>query len=110
MDRVRRYDPTLACVSDSTLSAFLGYDLDDNLMSVPSIGPANSVYLNMAGVFTTYQLIGKFLSFKDRINRQEHLDKFYQWLLEIKCSARAHCIVYVISKKCELLFPDMYIA
>ena len=46
---------------ESKIASFIGGDLDNDLSTVPGVGPATVKALGKAGVTTTRQLIGKFL-------------------------------------------------
>jgi hypothetical protein len=49
-------------------------------LQVPGIGKASKKILIEAGVSTTFQLLGKFLSLKgEDVGPIEHCDRFYYW-------------------------------
>ena len=59
------FSPYKSTVTDETLVRFLNHELDYNLTSVPGIGPKAKEILTQNGVTNTFQLVAKFLSFKE---------------------------------------------
>ena len=61
------FDVNRSQVNDDQLATFLRAEVEEDIQSVPGVGPAASKTLGAssdgeAGVKTTYQLIGNFLS------------------------------------------------
>jgi hypothetical protein len=77
------FDPNKSKVSDDELVRFLTSEINQDLKSVPGIGPAYCVKLAQvvqgdSAVETTYQLIGKFLALKSKgMSSKAHLDAFW---------------------------------
>jgi predicted flap endonuclease-1-like 5' DNA nuclease len=61
------YNPSSSRTSDDTIASFITAELEGSLDHVPGVGPANKRLLNDAGVTTTYQLMGKFLTFRGEV-------------------------------------------
>lgn len=58
---------------------------------------------------TTHQLIGKFLSFRDKgMGMKEHVDAFFNWLTELKIGAYKNAITKAIAEKVETMIPGTY--
>jgi len=68
------YHPERSQVKDGTMADWLIAPVTGSLLEVPGIGPATVKVLQENGVTTTYQLFGKFLSFKDE-------GSWYLWIL-----------------------------
>ncbi len=66
--------------------------------------------MNENGITTTYQLIAKYLSFKDaRVGPIEHADRFYYWLKSIKTPGGHRAgIVHAIGEKLNTMFNGIY--
>jgi hypothetical protein len=77
-----------------------------DLEEIPGIGPSNKAILEKAGVSNTYQLIGKYLSFK-KGDIKEQQDAMYEWLLQIKVNRGRNQIILALSEKCDILMPAM---
>lgn len=80
------------------------------LWKVPGIGAATAKKLNDAGITTTYQLIGKYLSLKDEgIEPVEHAERFYYWLKSLDTPAGFRAgIVHAIAEKMNVTFVGIY--
>ena len=104
------YHPDNSRVSPDKLSDFIRDQLDPDLNSVPGIGPAAINILSDEGITTTYQLVGKFLSFKDKdIGAIEHVERFYQWLCALKISAGHRAgTVHCLAEKLNIWYPGLY--
>ncbi len=89
---------------------FIRAPISGKLEEVPGIGPANIKIFNENGIFTTFQLIGKYLSLKDSdVEPIEHADRFYFWLKSLKApSGYRAAIVHSIAEKMNVTFPGIY--
>ena len=61
------YKPSATRTSDDTIASFITSELEVSVTSVPGIGPGNAEKLRGVGISSTYQLLGKFLSFKGEV-------------------------------------------
>ena len=73
------YHPDRSQVNDDKMADWLRTPISGDLVEVPGIGPAVAEQMIEAGINTTYQLIGKYLSLKD-CGPVEHQDRFWFWL------------------------------
>ena len=64
----RSYDPAKSGASNDKVAAFVSADVEESLDQVPGIGPVAKGKLRENGVETTYQLLGKFLTFKSEVS------------------------------------------
>jgi len=81
--------PSLRQVSADSLAKFLEDEIDEEITSVPGIGPAAAKSLKAGddGVATTYQLFGRFLTLKSKgANSQEHCDAMWPVCTRISCA------------------------
>ena len=105
------YDPNKSRVNEDTLHDFLSRELEESLLSVPGIGPASEHKLNSVAeppVFTSYQLIGTFLSLRvEGMTSQEHLDSFWYYLKMIGITSSRSGIVHAISEKVYIMMPSL---
>ena len=61
------------------------------------------------GVETTYQLFGKFLSFKGPgMSVSVHVDLFHAWLKDIGISGHRNAITKAVAEKCSAWLPMIY--
>lgn len=64
-----------------------------------------------AGVTTTYQLLGKFLSMRAKgMRTQEHCDLFVQWLDDIGVAGQKHSITLCLAEKANQTMPGIFVA
>ncbi len=77
-----------------------------DLEEIPGIGSSTKAILEKAGVTNSYQLIGKFLSFK-KGDHSEHLDAMYEWLTQINVKIGRNSIILALAEKCAILIPTM---
>lgn len=77
---------------------------------VPGIGEATEKKLRDNGITTTFQLIAKYLSFKDDgVGPVEHADRFYFWLKSLGTPAGFRAgIVHSIAEKLNVTFVGIY--
>ena len=98
-----------ARVSNDTLGAFLAGSVEENLQTIPGVGPANEAKLVEAGILTTQQLLGKFLMlYSPGISVQDHLDAFFNFLSEIGISAYRAAITRAIAEKVNSWMPGTF--
>lgn len=103
-----RMDATSQLTEDS-LAAFLSTPVEADLRSVPGVGDAAVRKFKAAGVETTHQLIGVYLSFKGAgVSIQEHCDAFWSWLKEIEINAHRSGIVLCIAEKVNSWIPGTF--
>lgn len=104
------FNPQNSKVAEDTLGDFVRGAIEENLETVPGIGPATVAKLNNEGITSTFQLIAKFLSMKDEgVESVEHCERFYQWLIHIGTPAGFRAgIVHSIAEKMNILMPGIY--
>eukprot|EP00204_Picochlorum_oklahomense_P003279 CAMPEP_0118806326 /NCGR_PEP_ID=MMETSP1161-20130426/31142_1 /TAXON_ID=249345 /ORGANISM="Picochlorum oklahomensis, Strain CCMP2329" /LENGTH=81 /DNA_ID=CAMNT_0006735475 /DNA_START=58 /DNA_END=300 /DNA_ORIENTATION=+ len=77
------FDVNRSKVSDDALAEFLSKPVEEDITTVPGIGPKAAEILaknceNDPGIETTFQLIGKFLSLKGKgMGSKEHCDAMW---------------------------------
>lgn len=109
--RTEAYDPSKTGISSDTLAAFVSGEVEGPLTQVPGVGPAAVSKLNAAGIYTTFQLIGKFLSFKgvgSRGSARAICDALFHYLAEIGITSHRNSIVQALAEKLNTLFPGLY--
>jgi hypothetical protein len=80
-------------------------------VQVPGIGDAGVRDLAAAGITTTYQLLGIFLTLKAAdTGSVEHCDKFWYWLKAKVPSSAGHRsgVVLAIAQKANASYPGLY--
>ena len=104
------YHPENSKVADSTLSDFIRAPLSGNIVDVPGIGPSTAEVLAAEGINTSFQLVAKFLSFKDKdVDSLLHCETFYQWLCELNTPKGFRAgIVHALAEKLNINFPGIY--
>jgi len=105
------YDPNRSKVSADKLSQFIKSPILADLCSVPGISTITAKDFEKAGISTTHQLIGLYLSLKDKDTGPVELaDKFYFWLQREVPSLTGYRagVVQCICEKCDILFPGIY--
>lgn len=86
---------------------FMRNVLTGDLKELPSINEDIIKIFNENGVNTTYQLVSKYLSFKDiNINSQEHISLFRSWLISLNVDNSI--LEQAIGEKCNQMFPGIY--
>jgi len=76
------YDPKKTNINEDKLADWLRDKITGDLEEVPGIGPANKALLEGVSITNTFQLIGKYLTFKEG-TVQNHQDSMYAWLKDI---------------------------
>ncbi len=105
----RRADVGKSKVSADALAAFLASEVQEDVTSVPGIGPAAAKKLAEAvegdqAITTTYQLIGKFLTLKGKgVSQAEHCDAMWFWLQARGLDSHRAGIVHSIAEKVSRL-------
>ena len=108
------YDEARSQVSDDKLSEWLTAEIVEDLQSVPGVGAKAAEKLakemgDEPGVTTTYQLLGKFLSFRGAgMDSQAVCDAMWHWLNSKGVSSHRAGIVHCIAEKVNLFCPGMY--
>lgn len=104
------FHPENSRVAADKLADFVRDQLDPEITSIPGIGPAAASIFADAGITTSYQLVGKFLSMKDSdIGPIEHVERFYQWLCALKISGGHRAgTVHALAEKLNIWFPGLY--
>lgn len=92
---------------------FMRAKITGDITEVPGIGPAAAAKLATGDpddrITTTYQLIGKFLSFKDQgVTAVEHTNRFWYFLQEKEISAHRSAIVKAVAEKVNGMMPGVY--
>lgn len=102
-------------MNHNKLEEFVQREIKGDLQEVPGIGPAAVKMLaepnkqGAPGIYTTYQLIGEYLSLKGKdIDPIAHNDCFWYWLKEKGISSHRSGIVQCIAKKCNSFMPGLY--
>ncbi len=96
-------------MSADALAAFLASEVQEDVTSVPGIGPAAAKKLAEAvegdqAITTTYQLIGKFLTLKGKgVSQAEHCDAMWFWLQARGLDSHRAGIVHSIAEKVSRL-------
>lgn len=104
------YHPERSQVSEDRYVEFVRSPITGDLLEVPGIGPASKNCLAEHGITSTFQLVGKYLSFKDEgVDTIEHVDRFYYWLCSTEMqSMRRAGVVRCIASKVNTMFPGIY--
>lgn len=104
------YHPDRSQVGGNTLMDYLRAGITEDILEVPGIGPASKIALESAGICTTYQLIGKYLSLKGPgVTPIEHADRFWYFLKSIgTANGSRGGVVRCIAEKVNILFPNTY--
>ena len=113
---VRHFNPRNSRTTNEELSLFLSRSVTENLDDVPGIGKRIIQFLaepsdvySFKPVCNTYQLFGKFLSFKEPgVTPTLHCERFYQWLLEKGVRTNTTEIVEAIAEKTATWMPVVY--
>lgn len=111
------FDPRRSNIAPSTLADFLKNDINEDITSVPGIGPAAAKSLAMVNpnlpgdypVETTFQLIGKFLSLREKgMKPADHANAMWIWLQNKGIIAYRSGIVLAIAEKVNTMIPGIY--
>ena len=104
------YDPNRTLLNPHHLGAFIQAPIKGNLLEVPGIGPATVKAMNEAGMTTTFELIGKYMSLKAQgVDSEDHCDRFFYWLKDIGTAAGYRSsVVQAIAQKMDITFPGIY--
>lgn len=103
------YNPLNSKIGADALADFLRGAVEPRLQSVPGVGPKAAEHMATAGVTTTHQLLGKFLSFKGAdTDVQAHCDAMWLWLNEIGVNSHRAGIVKSIAEKLNIYMPGLY--
>ena len=103
------YDANKSQVSDERLATFLAEEMQEDITSVPGIGPSTAEKLKQEEVHTTYQLLGQILKLKGNgMDADVHADEIWMWLKESGVNAHRSGIVRCFLEKLEILIPNIY--
>jgi len=96
-------------VTETALANFIMAPVEDDLTTVPGIGPITAGKLRDAGVHSTTQLIGCFLTYKHpALSVQEHCDAFYTFLRKAGISSSAASITLCVAEKANAMIPGIF--
>ncbi len=105
------FHPARSSLNTDQLTTYLLSPIGDELTSGVKIGvgPATTAAFREHKVTTGYQLIAKFMSFRDlNMDTRLHVELFYQWLKVVMPAAGLRAgLVHAIAEKCNLMFPEM---
>lgn len=104
------YDINRSKISQSGLEAFLSAEVDEDLLSVPGIGPATVKKLAEHNIETTYQLISCFLRVCGKeMSSATKVNAFWFYLdkLGVPGGTRS-TIVHAISEKVNIMIPGVF--
>eukprot|EP00618_Florenciella_parvula_P003924 CAMPEP_0119484004 /NCGR_PEP_ID=MMETSP1344-20130328/11153_1 /TAXON_ID=236787 /ORGANISM="Florenciella parvula, Strain CCMP2471" /LENGTH=120 /DNA_ID=CAMNT_0007518535 /DNA_START=135 /DNA_END=497 /DNA_ORIENTATION=- len=106
--RFRPSNATILSSQSDVFTDFLRAKLEDDLESVPGIGPASKASLQAAGIETTHHLIGQFLLLRDP-DCQAHMDAFHIWLSEVGVTGgQKNNVIMAISQKVDVWIPGTW--
>jgi len=110
MDKTLRFNiKKTTKVTERALGDFISSPIDDNLTSVPCIGTATVRKLNDAGVHSTTQLLGCFLTYKHpSLTVQEHCDAFYAFLRQAGITSTAAAVTLCVAEKANSMIPGIF--
>ena len=104
-----KYDPARSRVAEDKLRDFIGAPIEADLTSVPGIGPATAANLAADGIQTTYQLIGKYLSFcSEGADTQTVCDQFVEYLASMGVKGYRSGITECIAERVNVMIPGLY--
>jgi Barrier to autointegration factor len=92
------------------LLTFIRGQIDDELTSVPGIGPKGAEKLKENGILTTTALVGRFLICKTAadMTAQDLADAFYDYLRNIGIDAHRATVVRCIGGKANAMIPGIF--
>ena len=95
-------------VSTDSVVNWIRSPITGKLTQVPGIGEKSQKSLEENGISTTFQLIGKFLSFKgEDVTPNELVDKFFEYINEVMPKNKfKHCVVRAIAEKVDIMFGE----
>ena len=109
MSNTNCYDPRRSNFNPDALAAFIRSPLVKDLSSIPGIGPKNKEIFEKNGIYTTHQLIAKFLSLsEEETDCVELCDKFYFWMQLIGIHSHRGAIVTALGEKISIFIPGIY--
>mmetsp|Transcript_80135 Transcript_80135/g.156700 ORF Transcript_80135/g.156700 Transcript_80135/m.156700 type:complete len:112 (+) Transcript_80135:71-406(+) len=101
------YDPKKTTINEDKLADWLKDKVTGDLEEVPGIGPANKATLEGQDIENTYQLIGKYLTFK-KGTVKEHQDAMFAWLKSIGVNSGRNNVVLALGEKCDIFMQGIY--
>ena len=106
---IEKYDPAKSQISANNLAVFKNAPMGADLMCIPGVGAKCVQHLALAGITTSFQLLGEFLRFRgNNISSEDQCQMFFHWLRTKNIDHCTHCVVQAIAEKCDLLFPGLY--
>jgi hypothetical protein len=107
------YDPQRSQINSMKIDEFLSLPLSPNLIDVPGVSSFSAQVLKNNGIYSSYALIGKFLSFKDDENSKKSIirncNEFFYFLSDIGTSpGYRSSIVQAIALKANQMIPGIY--
>jgi Holliday junction resolvasome RuvABC DNA-binding subunit len=92
------------------LLTFIRGQIDDDLTSVPGVGPKGAEKLRENGIKTTTALVGRFLVCKTAaaMSAQDLADAFYEYLREIGIDSHRASVVRCIGGKANAMIPGIF--
>ena len=104
------YNPGQSQVRDDALANFIMAPITGDITEIPGVGPTSAAALAAAGVETSYQLIGKYLSFMEfGGDREVEIQAFYEWLKGTGTASGSRAgVVHSIAEKLNVAFPGSY--
>lgn len=111
---VEGYDPAHSTTTPEALQQWLNSPIIEDLQQVPGIGPATKAQLAVGtdkeeGIFTTFELLGKFLMLKGpNVSPVEHCDRFWFWLKSKGISGHRSAIVQAVAERIDTMMPGVY--
>ena len=96
-------------VKPDVLDSFTASTLEEDLLSIPTVGQACAAALKGADIHSSFQLLGKFLQFKaPSDSTQEYLSKFVRWLASISYpKGFEDNLALLLANKADQLFPGV---
>jgi hypothetical protein len=102
------FDPSKSLIDKDVLANFVRAPLQDDLTTVPGIGPVTADALRAKGIESSFQLVAKFLSYKTPgICAKELCERFYAFIAEV-ASRHRNTIVLSVAEKMNVYFPGVY--
>lgn len=108
------FDINKSRVSQNALAEFLSDEIQENIQSVPGIGPEAARILSTAcegepPIDTTHQLIGRFLTLRGPgMTPVQHTNAFWYYLKMRGVNRYRSGVVHAIAEKVNLMIPGTF--
>lgn len=103
------YDPERSQVANDKLADFLNSKTEEDLVTIPGIGPASKAILIENGITTVHQLCGLFLAGCDNgSSTKDRCNNFWQRLANMSIASHRGAIVKAIAELLNTKFPGLY--